>query len=196
MREGVDVLNSVVASAGSFVANFVAAETEVPENDLNPIALELKELVWGFGAFVVFAVVLRYAIWPKLRSSIDARNQRVVDDHAEAEATTAGARGDVAEYEAQRAAARAEGQAVVEAARMQLEAERTERLTATNAAIAERRAAAMAEVEAAKQAARGDVEAAVASVATVAGQLATGRAPDPDVVRRAVESTVNAGVTT
>jgi F-type H+-transporting ATPase subunit b len=189
------VLNNVVASTGSFVANFVTAEVEAPADDLNPIALEMKELVWGFGAFAVFALVLRYALWPKLRSSIDARNQRVVSDHAEAEATTAGARGDVAEYEAQRAAARAEGQAVVEAARMQLEAERTERLAATNAIIAERRAAAMAEVEAAKEAARGDVEAAVASVATVAGQLATGRAPDPEVVRRAVESTLDAGVT-
>jgi F-type H+-transporting ATPase subunit b len=189
------VLNNVVASTGSFVANFVTAEVEAPADDLNPIALEMKELVWGFGAFAVFALVLRYALWPKLRSSIDARNQRVVSDHAEAEATTAGARGDVAEYEAQRAAARAEGQAVVEAARMQLEAERTERLAATNAIIAERRAAAMAEVEAAKEAARADVEAAVASVATVAGQLATGRAPDPEVVRRAVESTLDAGVT-
>lgn len=188
------MLNNVVASAGSFVANFVAVEIEPPESDLNPIALEVKELAWGFGAFVVFAVVLRYAIWPTLRSSIDARNQRVIDDLAEAEATTDGARDDVAEYEAQRAAARAEGQALVEAARITLEAERTERLAATNAAIAERRAVAMAEVEAAKQAARGEVESAVASVATVAGRLATGRDPDPDVVRRAVESTLNAGV--
>ena len=188
------MLNNVVASTGSLVANFVTADVEAPADDLNPIALEMKELVWGFGAFVVFAVVLRYAIWPKLRSSIDDRNQRVVDDLAEAEATTAGARGDVAEYEAQRAAARAEGQEIVEAARMQLEAERTERLAATNAAIAERRAAAMAEVEAAKQAVRGEVETAVASVAATVGQLATGRAPDPDVVRRAVESTLDAGV--
>lgn len=190
------MLNNVVASTGSLVANFVAADVEPPESDLNPIALEMKELLWGFGAFVVFAVVLRYAIWPTLRQSIDARNQRVVNDLAEAEATTAGAQGDVAEYEAQRAAARAEGQALVEEARTTLEAERTERLAATNAAIAEKRAAAMAEVEAAKQAARGEVETAVAAVATVAGRLATGREPDPDVVRRAVESTVNAGATT
>jgi F-type H+-transporting ATPase subunit b len=187
------VLNSTIASAGSFVANFVMAEKEVPAEDLNPIALEMKELLWGFGAFVVFAVVLRYAIWPRLRSSIDARNQRIVADLAAAEATTAGARGDVAEYEAQRAAARAEAQHVVEAARATLETERAERIAAANAQIAERRAAALAEVEAAREAARAEVEAAVASVAAAAGQLATGRQPDDAVVRRAVENTLNAG---
>lgn len=188
------MVNNVVASAGSFVANFVAADVEVPDSDLNPIALEMKELIWGFGAFVVFAVVLRYAIWPKFRASIDARSERIAADHAQAEATTAGARGDVAEYEAQRAAARAEAQTVVEAARATLETERTERLAAANAAVAERRAAAVAEVEAAKQAARGEVESAVAAVASTAGRLATGRTPDESVVRRAVESTLNAGV--
>jgi F-type H+-transporting ATPase subunit b len=187
------VLNSVVASAGSFVANFVTADQELPENDLNPIALEMKELIWGFGAFVVFAVVLRYAIWPRLRSSIDARDQRIVADLAAAEATTAGARGDVAEYEAQRAAARAEAQQVVDAARATLEAERVDRLASANAEIAERRAAALTEVEAAREAARAEVEEAVASVAAAAGQLATGRQPDDAVVRRAVENTLNAG---
>jgi F-type H+-transporting ATPase subunit b len=187
------VLNSVIASAGSFAANFVSAEKEVPADDLNPIALELKELAWGFGAFVVFAVVLRYALWPRLRSSIAARDQRIVADFATAEATTAGARGDVAEYEAQRAAARADAQQVVDAARATLEAERVERLAAANAEVAARRAEALAEVEAAREAARAEVQAAVASVAAAAGQLATGRQPDDAVVRRAVENTLNAG---
>jgi F-type H+-transporting ATPase subunit b len=188
------VLNAVTASAGSFVSNFVTADVEVPDNDLNPIALEMKELAWGFGAFAVFAIVLRYAIWPTLRSSIDARNQRIINDHAQAEAVTAGARGDVAEYEAQRAAARVDAQQSVDAARATLEAERTERLAVVNAAIAERRAAALAKVEAAKLEARAEVESAVAAVATTAGQLATGRTPDESLVRRAVESTLDAGV--
>ena len=187
------MLNNLVAATGSYVANFVAADVEVPENDLNPIALEMKELVWGFGAFVVFAVVLRYAIWPKLSASIEGRSERIAADHAAAEAATAGAQGDVAEYEAQRAAAKADGQAIIDEARAQLEAERTERLTQVNAAIAERRAAAVAEVEAAQEAARGEVETAVAAVAATAARLATGRDPDPEAVRRAVESTLSAG---
>lgn len=187
------MLNHVTSSAGALFADFVAADIEAPSNDLNPIALELKELVWGIGAFAVFAVLLRYAIWPSLRSSIEARDQRVVDDLAQAESVTAGAKGDVAAYEAQRAAARAEAQQAVDAARATLEAERSERIAEANARIAERRAAAMAEVDAARDAARGEVESAVSAVASTAARLATGRDASDDVVRRAVESTLNAG---
>jgi F-type H+-transporting ATPase subunit b len=187
-------LNSVTAPAGALIANFVAAEVEAPSNDLNPIALELKELAWGLGAFAVFAVLLRYAIWPSLRTSIDARNQRVIDDHAAAESATSGARGDVADYEAQRSAARAEAQQVVEAARATLEAERAAKLAEVNAQIAQRRAAAVAEIDAAREAARGEVTAAVTSVAESAVRLATGRPADEAVVRRAVDATINSGV--
>ena len=187
------MLNTVTASAGSFISNVIAADVEAPANDLNPIALELKELVWGFGAFVVFAVLLRYVLWPPLKASIEARDQRVIDDLAAAEAVTAGAQGDVTEYEAQRAAARAEAQRHVEAARATLEAERTERIAEANARIAERRAAALAEVEAAREAAQSEVEAAVHAVASTAARLAAGREADPEVVRRAVADAMNAG---
>jgi F-type H+-transporting ATPase subunit b len=187
------VLNTVVASAGSLLSSFIAADKPLPENDLNPIALEMKELAWGFGAFVVFAVLLRYAIWPKLHSSIEGRNGRILADHAAAESTTAAARGDVAEYEAQRVAARTEAQKVVEQARATLEAERTARLAEVNAAIAQRRAEALAQVEASKAAARSEVTAAVTAVAATAGQLATGQRPSDELLRRAVDSTLNAG---
>lgn len=189
------MLNTVAASAGSLLSSLIAADKPLPDNDLNPIALEMKELAWGFGSFVVFAVVLRYAIWPKLQASIEGRSERIAADHAAAEATTAAAKGDVAEYEAQRAAARAEAQKVVEAARATLESERTARITEVNAAIAQRRAAALAEVEASKAAARGEVEAAVRAVATTAGQLATGQRPSDEVVQRAVSATLTAGAT-
>jgi F-type H+-transporting ATPase subunit b len=186
------VLTTLAVTANSFVSNAVTAQ-EIPEEDLNPIALELKELVWGFGAFAVFALVLRYAIWPKLNGSIQGRTERITANHADAAATTASAQGDVADYEAARAAARAEGQAIVDEARAQLEAERTERIAEVNRGIAARRAAAVAEVEAAQEAARAEVEAAVASVTSTVTLLALGREPDPDVLRNVVTSTVNAG---
>lgn len=187
------MLNAVATSAATLVTNFVAADLEPPANDLNPIAPELKEMVWGFGSFLVLLVVLRYFIWPKLRRSIDERGQRIADDLAAAEAQTAAARADVAEYEAQRAAIRAEANVAVEEARAVLERERSEQLAAANARIAERRAAAVAEVEAAREAARADVESAVAAVVASAGQLATGRTPDDAVVRRIVTETMTTG---
>lgn len=165
---------------------FVAAEQEVPENDLNPIAPEAKEFLWGMGSFAVMAIVLRYVLYPKLKKGMEARAEAIRADRDAAEAVTASARADVAEYEAQVATLRSDAQQRVEAARATLETERTERLAAANAEIAERRAAAMAEVDAARAAAQGDVEAAVIDVVDRAAELATGRSID----RTTVESTV------
>ncbi len=165
---------------------FVAAEQEVPENDLNPIAPEAKEFLWGMGSFAVMAIVLRYVLYPKLKKGMQARAEAIRADRDAAEAVTASARADVAEYEAQVATLRSDAQQRVEAARATLETERTERLAAANAEIAERRAAAMAEVDAARAAAQGDVEVAVIDVVDRAAELATGRSID----RTTVESTV------
>jgi len=104
---------------------------------------------------------------------------------------TASARADVADYDAQVAAARVDAQRQVEAARATIEAERTARLAEVNARIAEKRAAAAAEVEAAKEAARSQVEAAVGEVAALAGQLATGKTPSADAVSAAVHDAMN-----
>jgi F-type H+-transporting ATPase subunit b len=190
------VLTAVVTSSGSAIevtllgAPFVSAEegeeAAGPESDLNPIAPELKEVVWGFGAFVVLALAMRLFLFRKVRDGMTSRYGRIDGDLEQAEALTASARADVAEYDAQVATVRAEAQTRVEAARATLEADRSEKLAAANARIADKRSAAAAEVDAAKQAARGQVESAVADVSARLGELATGRRPSDDVVRGAV----------
>ncbi len=165
---------------------WVGAEVEPPENDLNPIAPEMKEVVWGFLPFVVFALLMRFVLFPKLKKGMDARYESIRSDHEQADALRSGAVAEVAEYEAQLAAVKAEAAGRVDAARQQLEAERQEQLSALNARLAEQRATAAAETEAAKAAVRDQIHAAVADVAGRAGELATGRAPSPDVVNRVV----------
>jgi F-type H+-transporting ATPase subunit b len=179
---------------GHVVEALVSAEQEVPESDLNPLAVEMKELVWGFGSFAVMALVLRYALYPKLKKGMDARAEGVRRDREAAQATTEAARADVAAYEAQVASLRAEAQHRVEAARATLEAERAERLAAANAEIAERRAAAMAEVDAARAAAQGDVESAVVDVVSTFAERATGRAVDASIVQNVVRDSMSVEV--
>ena len=198
------MLTAVVTSSGSTFevtllgAPFVTAEegeeAEGPENDLNPIAPELKEVVWGFGAFVVLALALRLFLYRRVRDGMTSRYDGIENDLETAEAMTASARADVAEYDAEVASARADAQSRVEAARATLEAERTEQIAAANARIADKRGAAAAEVDAAKQAARGQVESAVVDVSVRLGELATGRRPSDDVVQRAVGDAMNQGV--
>lgn len=179
---------------------FVSAEeggeeaNEAAETDLNPIAPELKEMAWGFGSFAVLALLMRYYLYPRLRKGMDARYAVIRGGHEQAEQVTDAARADVSQYEAQLATIKAEAQQRIEAARSTLDGERSERLTVVNARIAERRAAAATEVEQARLAAQADVEAAVRAVAARAGELATGRAPDPDVVNAAVADVMSAGV--
>lgn len=190
------MLTAVVTFAGpafevSLVdAAFVTAEegheAEGPESDLNPIFPEVKEVVWGFGAFVVLALAMRLFLYRKVRDGMTLRYDSIDADLEQAESLTASARSDVAEYEAQVASVRADAHARVEAARATLESERSAKLTEVNRRIAEKRAAAAAEVDAAKAAARGQVEAAVADVASNLAQRATGRAPSPEVVNAAV----------
>ena len=143
------MLTAVVTSSGSAIevtllgAPFVSAEegeeAAGPESDLNPIAPELKEVVWGFGAFVVLALAMRLFLFRKVRDGMTSRYGRIEGDLEQAEALTASARADVAEYDAQVATVRAEAQTRVEAARATLEAERSEKLAAANARIADKR---------------------------------------------------------
>jgi F-type H+-transporting ATPase subunit b len=198
------VLTAVVTSSGATIevslldATFVTAEegseAEGPESDLNPIFPEVKEVVWGFGAFVVLALAMRLFLFRRVRDGMSARYDRIEGDLETAQASTTSARADVADYETQLAAVRADAQTRVEAARATLETERTEQIAAANARIADKRGAAAAEVDAAKQAARGQVEAAVADVSMRLSELATGRRPSDEVVQRAVGEAMNQGV--
>ncbi len=165
----------------------LAAESgvEVGEGP-GPIVPELKELYWGAGSFIVFALLMRFYLFPRLKSGMDARYAGIRADHEQADAERASARAEVADYEAQLAAVKAEAAAKVDAARQTLEAERQEKVKVLNAQLAERRAAAQAETDAAKAAVRDQIHAAVADVAGRAGELATGRRPDAAVVSKVV----------
>jgi F-type H+-transporting ATPase subunit b len=192
----VNVANSTVTVHLAGLAPMQAGESEeaVPDKDLNPIFPEAKEIFWGFGSFIVFAVLLRYWLYPRLRKGMDARYYSIREGHESAEKVTDDAREAVAQYEAQLAGIRAEAQQRIEAARATLDAERSEKLGAAGTRIAEKRAAAATEAEQARAAAQADVESAVRSVVTRFGELATGRTPDAAVVSEAVSGAMSTGV--
>ncbi len=166
-------------------------ESEANEGP-GPIVPEVKEVVWGAGAFIVFALIMRYVAFPRLKKGMDARYNGIRQDHESADATRAAAQAEVAEYQAQLATVKAEVAAKIDAARQQLEGERTARIAEVNARIAERRSAAQAEADAARAAVQDQVASAVSDVATVAVRHAIGRDPDAAVIDRVVGN-LNAG---
>ena len=159
----------------------------------NPIVPEVKEVAWGAGAFIVFAIIMRYVAFPRLKKGMDARYNGIRSDHEQADATRAAAQTDVADYQAQLATVKAEATGRIDRARQELEAHRTARIATVNAEIAERRAAATAENEAARAAVQSQIQGAVADVSSSAIALAIGKTPDPTVVSRVVDDVMSAG---
>ena len=159
-----------------------------------PIIPEMKELAWGAGAFIVFALLMRIFLFPRVRKGMDARYNSIREGHESADAARASARSEVAQYDAAVSAAKAEAAKVIDAARATLESERQAQITAANARISAKRDAALADADAARASARGQIEAAVADVVTSAVEAATGKRPDGAVVSRAVADAMSAGV--
>jgi F-type H+-transporting ATPase subunit b len=169
------------------------AGEEEPDEGPSPISIEGKELLWSGGAFLVFLVLMRLWLVPKVKQGMDARYGKVRSELETADDIRAQAEREVAEYQSQLATVRGEATGRIDAARRALEAERAERLAEANARISARRAESLAEVEAARTAARQSVDEAVASVAGRAVELAVGKRPDLDVVRRAVADVTSVG---
>lgn len=202
----------VLPSAEEGEGPYKSTDCEFPEKDENgnvivdaegksvcldgpsPIAPEIKEFAWGAGSFLIFAILLRYFIYPKLKKGTDARYALIRGGHENAEKARAEARAEVADYEAELASVKAEAAARVEAARATLESERQAALAEVNARIATKRDAAAADATAARDAVRDQIDGAVASVVTRAVEIATGRTPSPDVVRDEIAAAQSAGV--
>ena len=180
-------MHHAVAHLLGSVGRFVSATAEGTDlSKPGPIEPELKELFWGAGSFIVFALLMRFVLFPKLKNGMNARYEGIRDDHDAADRERASARSEVADYEAQLAAVKAEGAARVEAARQSLEGERQAAVGELNGRMNEQRAAAQAQADAARAAVRDQIHSAVADVAGRAGELATGRRPDDAVVTRVV----------
>jgi len=140
----------IVGVADDEAAEEGEAHSDVePKDGPSPIAPELKELVWGAGAFIVFAVLMRLVLYPRMKKGMESRYSHVRAGHEQADAMRQAAQAEVADYQAQLAVVRAEASTRVDAARQTLEAERQERLAEANARIAERRAEAVAQADAA-----------------------------------------------
>jgi F-type H+-transporting ATPase subunit b len=159
----------------------------------NPIAPENKELLWGAGTFLVFLLVMRVFLVPKVKKGMEARYGMIREGHETAQAIRGAAANDVASYESALAEVRAEATARLEKARQTLDAERQAQVAEVNARIAAKRAEADKALESARAAVRGEIAAATSSVVSRATQLVLGKTPDAALVKRAVETSMNGG---
>ena len=175
----------------------LTAETgtvEVVDAGPNPIAPEGKELMWTFGPFLIFLVLMRYFLFPRLRKGMDSRYESIRSNHDGADAAKADARAEVAKYDAALVGVRAEASQRIDAARQTLDQERQRAIAEVNARIAAKKAEAESAANAERAAAQAQVSAAVTSVTSTVASLALGKTADAGVVSQAVsEAMQNAG---
>lgn len=175
----------------------LTAETgtlEVVDAGPNPIAPEGKELMWTFGPFIIFLILMRYFLFPRLRKGMDSRYESIRSNHDGADAAKADARAEVAKYDAALVGVRAEAAGRIDAARQTLDQERQRAIAEVNARIAAKKAEAESAASAERAAAQAQVSAAVTSVTSTLASLALGKTADASVVSQAVsEAMQNAG---
>jgi F-type H+-transporting ATPase subunit b len=162
------------------------ATVEAEKSGPNPIAPEGKELIWGFGSFLVFLAIMRLFLVPKVRKGMAARYDGIRADLEGADTAKADARGEVAKYEAALVEVRAEAAKRIDAARVTLDSERAAAIAAANQRIAAKKAEAEAAVAAERAAVRDQISAAVATVTSTATSIAVGKSADNAVVTQAV----------
>jgi F-type H+-transporting ATPase subunit b len=167
------------------------ASTEEAPNPILPVG---NEVWWGLGCFLALVLLMRVWLFPKLKNGMVARNAKIQGDLDEAERVREEAADDVAAYEAALAEARGEAARILEVARHEVDADRTAKVSAANARIAEQRATATAELEAARAAALGQVEDIVVEVGSVAAERLLGKPIDRGVARPIVSEVVRAEV--
>jgi F-type H+-transporting ATPase subunit b len=183
------VLRAVIHLQGSEVFLLPMEEEgaeEAVDEGPGPIVPEAKELYWGAGSFVVFAILMRLFLFPRVKKGMDARYHGIRAAHDAADTERASAKAEVADYDAQFAAVKAEASARVDTARHTLEAERQAALAEVNARIAEARSQAQARADEVRASVQDQIKSAVSDVAGRAGELATGRKPNADVLQRVV----------
>jgi F-type H+-transporting ATPase subunit b len=111
-----------------------------------PIIPEIAELVWGIGIFAAVAAFMMLFAVPRLRRAIHAREEKIRGDLQSAEQASTAIEQQRREYEERLAAARLQAGEIVEEARREADAARSELLSAAEADAAAERARAAAEI--------------------------------------------------
>ena len=172
-----------------------ATDEEELDEGPSPIAPEVKELLWGLGAFLVFLVLMRLCLVPKVKKGMDGalrHDPRRARDAPTRLARRGQARGRRVPGSWPRCGPRPRH--AIDAARRQLEAERAERLAEVNAAhrrAPRRRRGRGRSGQGGRP--RQTVDDAVVDVAAADRRAEHRPAPDEAAVRRVVADVVECG---
>lgn len=156
--------------AAAPAADAADAGDHSPERGL--MDLNQWEMLWAIVVFIIFFVVLYFAVWPKILTGLQAREEKQRGDLRDAEQASREATATLAEYKSQLAEARKEAQSIVAEARTAAQQAANADKAKIEADIAAMKAAAKADIAAAKESALSDIYAQAATLSTtIAGKI-------------------------
>lgn len=166
---------SPLASCPCFAAEQADHEDEVAEEDhvageagggvINPLVIDPDLAIWTVIVFAILLAVLAKFAWGPIVEALDAREQTVLDHLSAAEAKHEEAKGLLAAHEARLATAKDEVREMLEEARRDAEATKTQIVSEADAAAKAHRDRAVREIEQAR-------DGAVRSLAETSANLA------------------------
>lgn len=157
----------------------------------NPLMPEIHEVIWGtFGFVVVMIGMWKYAL-PAMKTTLDARAEKIQGDLDSAETQKAEASTVLAEYKAQLTDAKNESARIIEEARQTADEMKQELAVKAQADIAEMRTQAAADIDSAKTQAIADLRGEVASLAIGAAEQIVQRNLDQETNVALVEAYIN-----
>jgi F-type H+-transporting ATPase subunit b len=128
-------------------------------------AIELMPAITALVVFVIFFLVLRATVWPKILKGLDERESKIRGEIAAAEEARQRATAALAEYEQNLAAARKEAATMIAQAKADAKAAAAELKARNEAELGELKQRAMRELENARRAAVAELHAESANLA-------------------------------
>jgi F-type H+-transporting ATPase subunit b len=149
------------------------------------------EMLWGSLAFLIVLGVLVKFAFPTLKKTMAARTDKIRSDLDGAASAKAEAEEELANYRAQLANSRNEGQQLIETARADAERVRADLIARAEAEAAEVKARAGEDIRLATERAQADLQASVKDLSIELAEKVVERNLDPETQRALIDSYIS-----
>ena len=146
-------------------------EAEVP----NPVLPEVNHMIWAIGSFLLLWALMQYVLLPPLLKSREERQLKILADRQAADKAKRALDEVQADYDASLANARAEADAIVDAAREQANKYRTGVMAGATSEAANARAHVADELDASRDTAINSMKEDVGDIAIAAASAVLGK---------------------
>ena len=152
---------------------------------------ELKEVIWGGGAFLVLLGLMMWKGFPAVKRIMNERSEKIASDLDQADQAKSDAQAVKTQYEAELADAKSEASRIIDEARQQAESLRSDLQERAESDIADMRSQAAADLEAARERAMSDLQAEVADIGVGAAERVVEANLDAEAQTRLIENYID-----